>query len=350
MMAGPLSNGEIPNVVWHGGTVFFRQSLGWEGCWKTRAMTLGLALWCWSLVPLPTSAQGEASLPRLVLHVGYTRSSLRAMNVSDTAAAFRVFAQTVGRRRGYEVDPDARIFESAADCESEIKKGGINIAILDTWDYLGMDIHQAMEPEFVHVDQGEVSKEYLLLTRRGSGLLDLADLRGKDLLVLEGKGGNLSRAWLDTLLMARHLGTKESFFGKMVTAARPAAAVLPVFFGAKPACLVDRAAFQIMSELNPQVGSNLAIAAVSDKYLENVTCLSRAGWPSERARQDVIRAMAELHLEPNGRQILELFKLNKLVPFKDEYLETARKLRAVSDTLMKEKPAKTSSSPTQNEP
>ena len=88
-----------------------------------------------------------------------------------------------------------------------------------------------------------------------------------------------------------------------------------------------------MAELNPQVGSNLVITAASELYLENITCIRKSGWPSERARQDVIQAIAEFHLEPNGRQILELFKVDQMMPFKDEYLTTARKLRASGEVL-----------------
>ena len=250
-------------------------------------------------------------------------------------AAFRIFAQTVARKRGYQLDTEARLFESPAACEAEIKKGTINMAILDTWDYLDMNPQSVMEPVFVHREQDSIFKDYLLLTRRGSGLTALADLRGKELTVLEGKGGNLSRAWLDSLLWTDRLGSKETFFSKLDPVVKPAAAVLPVFFGTKPACLVDRAALQIMSELNPQVGSNLVILAVSEPYLESIICLSTSGWASDKARQDAILAIAELHIEANGRQILQLFKLNQMLPFKNEYLDSARKLRAACDLLGK---------------
>jgi hypothetical protein len=105
-----------------------------------------------------------------------------------------------------------------------------------------------------------------------------------------------------------------------------------------------------MSELNPQVGSNLLVLAVSDPYLESITCIGRSGWPSERARQDLIQAMAEFHLEPNGRQILELFKVDQLVPFKDEYLNTARKLWVASEPLGKKNLASLLGGQTKSEP
>jgi phosphonate transport system substrate-binding protein len=278
-------------------------------------------------------AAQEAGLQPLALRVGFTRSSIRNVNANDATAAFRVFAQTVSRRHGYRLDVDTQVFDDPALCEAQIKKGALNVAVLDTWDYLGMDIQPAMEPVCAHLEQGAVLKNYLLLTRRGGGLTSLADLRGKELMVLDGKGGHLSRAWLDYLLLAEHLEPKESFFRRLEPVARPTAAVLPVFFGAKPACLVDGPAFQIMSELNPQVGNNLVILAASEPYLDSILCIRRSGWPSERARQDVITTFTTFHLGPGGRQILELFKLDQLVPFKDEYLNTTRKLRAASDAL-----------------
>jgi phosphonate transport system substrate-binding protein len=326
-----------------------KPALSPEGHRRGWAMTLGFALLCLLVAPPRTSAQ-EAGPQHLSLHVAYTRSSFHNVNPSDAAAAFRIFAQTAARKRGYESDIDVQLFDSPAACEAEIKKGTINLAILDAWDYLGMDIQPVMEPVFVHLEQGVILKDYLLLTRRGSGLTVLADLRGKDLMMLEGKGGNLSRAWLDSLLLAQHLETKEAFFRKLEPVAKPSAAVLPVFFGTKSACLVDRAAFQIMSELNPQVGSNLLVLAVSDPYLESITCIGRSGWPSERARQDLIQAMAEFHLEPNGRQILELFKVDQLVPFKDEYLNTARKLWVASEPLGKKNLASLLGGQTKSEP
>jgi phosphonate transport system substrate-binding protein len=304
---------------------------------KTRrfGILLRFALLAWWITVVARTSAQEAGLQPITLHVGFTPCSFRNVNANDATAAFRVFAQTVALKHGYRADTDVQLFDNVAACEAEIKNGGINVAILDTWDYLGMDIQSVMEPIFVHLQQGSVFKNYLLLTHRGSGLASLADLRGKDLMVLEGKGGNLSRAWLDRLLLTEHLGSKETFFRRLEPAAKPAAAVLPVFFSAKPACLVDHAAFQIMSELNPQVGSNLVAIAVSEPFLETVTCISRSGWVSDRERQDLIQAIADLHLEPNGRQILELFKLDQMVPFKNEYLNTARKLRSPFETLSK---------------
>lgn len=279
-------------------------------------------------------------LERAPLHVGFTRSSFRNVNPNDAEAAFRVFSQTVGRQQGYLLDTSTRLFESAADCEAEVKRGGLTLVVTDALEYLGMDIPD-MEPVFVHYEQGMVLKDYLLLTRRGSGLNTLADLRGKDITVLSSKSGNVSVTWLEVLLLENGLGTPAAFFKKVDVVTKPSTTVLPVFFGGKAACVVDRLGLGIMAEMNPQVGSNLVPIAVSEPFLDSLTCITRTGYSSGRGREDFQRSLRDLHLEPAGRQILTLFKVDRLVPFKEEYLEGVKNLRARAARLKTREPTQT---------
>jgi phosphonate transport system substrate-binding protein len=280
----------------------------------------------------------DATLQPAPLHVGFTRSSFRNVNPNDAEAAFRVFAQTVARQEGYQLDTSTRLFERAADCEAEVRKGGLTLIVTDALEYLTMDI-PTMEPAFVHFEQGVVLKDCLLLTRRASGPGMLADLRGKDIVVLSSKSGNVSLVWLKVLLFENGLGPPEAFFKTVETGTKPSATILPVFFGNKAACLVDRLSFKTMIELNPQVGATLAPIAVSDLYLDSVTCITRVGYPSDRAREDFRRQLRELHLKPAGRQILTMFKVDRLVPFKEEYLDGVRRLLAKSDQVKISDPA-----------
>ena len=284
-------------------------------------LLLFFALAASSVLAQPTN------LVRRPLHVVFTRSTFRNVNPSDAEAAFRVFSQSVMRQQGYDLDTSTRMFDSGAECEAEVKKGLVTLLIIDALEYLSMDVPD-MEPAFVHYEQGVVLKEYLLLTRRGSELKTLADLRGKDIVILESKSGHLSMAWLEVLLLEQGLGTPDTFFKKVEMANKPSMTALPVFFGNKSACIVDRLSFQTMVELNPQVGSNLVSLAVSAPYLDSITCVTRSGYPTERSRQHLMQSLRDLHIEPAGRQILMMFKVDQLVPFKEEYLEGVRNLRA----------------------
>lgn len=279
------------------------------------------------LVSLAAHAQ-QPALPRAPMHVGFTRSAFSGVNLADAEAAFLAFARTVGRQRGYDLDTGARLYESVPDLEASIGRGEITLVVANAWEYLGMHIDDEMEPAFVHLTGGALFKEYVLLARRDGGLHTLADLRGKDIMVMGSAPGGLVTAWLQGLLLEQGREPLSSFFGKLETAARPSAVVLPVFFGAKPACVVDRQTLATMAELNPQLGTQLGEVAASEPFLDSITFVRRHGYERAEWRRELLTALAELHLEPAGRQILTLFKVDQLVPFKKEYLDTARALRA----------------------
>jgi phosphonate transport system substrate-binding protein len=243
------------------------------------------------------------------------------------------------------VEASVKIYDDPATFEAAIKAGGLDLIIPDTWTLLAMDVQACLEPRLVASERGLATKRYLLLARRDRGWNSLADLRGKTLLALAAPNANLGSYWLDYALRTDHLGSVETFFSRTERFAKPSAVVLPVFFGKTDACLVDSTGFALMSELNPQVGTNLLVLASSQPLLNTVICLSRAGWSSDRFRRDLAEALAELHLEPAGQQVLTLFKTERLIPFDEKQLETVRELRAACGRLRQEPLGEPASAP-----
>jgi ABC-type phosphate/phosphonate transport system substrate-binding protein len=276
---------------------------------------------------LPVSAQAPAR-PTLLLQIGFSRASFLESNPRDVESSFKALVGAISRKHGYETKAELHIYDTSADFEAGMKRGEVQLAAVGAWEYSGMDIAAFMEPSFVQVEQDRVMKEYLLLTRRDSGLNSVRDLKGKDAVVLESTVCLLASPWLDVLLAEEDLGTQESFFRRVEVTRKPTSAVLPVFFGNRQACVVDRIGFQVMAEMNPQVGSTLQAVASSPPYVSSILCLSRKGWPSEQYREDLLAALRDLHLEPEGRQILMLFKIHRLEPFKESYLGSLKELRA----------------------
>jgi len=280
-----------------------------------------------SAEPAPTPGLPPARLERAPLHFGLTTSAFRGVNANDAGVALQLLAQTIGKQRGYAIDTSTRVFEDTKSCEAAINRGGLSLVILNAQEYLSMDV-PGLKPAFVHLEQGVVLKDYLLLTRRDSGYESLADLRGRDIVLLSGGEGRLTTTWLEVLLREDGLGPSGAFFQRILSESNPALTVLPVFFGTKSACIVDRMSFKTMVELNPQVGRQLRPIAISDPYIDSITCIPLQIETTPQARLDLIRTLNDLHQTVAGRQILTLFKVDQLVPFQDQYLDAARRLRA----------------------
>ena len=305
----------------------------------TRPAIALAAWWLWLLVgPTAESAGTNQVTAPLVFRVGMARVCFRNVNRNDAMAAYTTFLEDSGRRFGNVYKAKPEVFEDTASFESAIQQDPMYLAVMDAWQFLTMDTQGKMTPCFAVMEGGRVGRKYLVLTRHDSGLRSLSDLRGKAILQLEVASANVGRAWLDTLLLVERLGTQEAFFDGVEVVAKPTAAILPVFFGKRPACVVDEPSFAVMKELNPQIGEALQAVAVSETFADVVLCLSNEAWASPKLKSDTIQALKELHTNPVGQQICTLFKIDRMVPFQEDQLDTIRKLRATSEAL---RPTKT---------
>lgn len=278
-------------------------------------------------------AEPSAALTDVTMRIGFTQSCFVGVNQNDAEAAFKAFLLTVGKRYGYNVKSQTTIYSDDALFEKAIRDRSINLVIVDSWKYLAMNVGNFLKPTFVTVDQGRIGNKYLLLSRRGGKINSLAQLRGGQLVRLEAANASTGAVWLQTLLQANNLGTVNSFLAGLEVVSKPSAALLPVFFGKKDACMVTQSSFDVMRELNPQIGKDLQELASSELFTDIVICLSHDDWTSDKGKADLTKALGELHLEPAGQQILSLFKINQLIPFEEPYLDSVRKLQALSEKL-----------------
>jgi ABC-type phosphate/phosphonate transport system substrate-binding protein len=289
-----------------------------------------------ALLPQPARGAETSQAPEpIAFKVGMSSACFRNVNRNDAVAAYRVFLEATGRRYGNVFKADTEIFDDAPTFEAALRREPKHLAVIEVWQYLSMDLTRCYRPFFAVSEHGKVGRKYLILTRRNSGFQTLADLRGQKILELRHSSASVGRAWLNTLLLAGHLGTQETFFGGVETVEKPTAAVLPVFFGKQAACLVDEPAFEVMVELNPQVGQTLQAVTASEAFADVVLCLSETGWRTEKDKTDTIKSLEELHAQPAGQQILTLFQIDRMVPFQEAQLDTVRKLRATYESLRK---------------
>ena len=99
---------------------------------------------------------------------------------------------------------------------------------------------------------------------------------------------------------------------------------MPVFFRQADACIVTRQVFELSAELNPQLGKQLTAIARIDNLAPGIIVIDRR-LPDD-IRQKIRQTLLTLHEAPDGQQLLMLFQVRKLVPFKPEYLKATEAL------------------------
>ena len=119
--------------------------------------------------------------------------------------------------------------------------------------------------------------------------------------------------------MRQGLPECEKFFATIKSVNRASQALLPVFFQQVDAAVVERHAFKTMVELNPQLNEQLTVLAYSSPLVHSIACLNRNA--DEQVKKAIIDTASKLGESTNGRQILILFQLDRVVPFKPSHFE-----------------------------
>ncbi len=273
-------------------------------------------------------AAGSATdLRETVMNIGLSPASFSNVNQNDAVVAWNVALERLGKQKGYKLRSITAIFEHAAEFEAALVSGKLNMAIIDTWQFLELEHHTALQPIFVPIINNEVGRRFVVVVRRGSGIRTLSELRGKSVAWLQSSKTNACLRWIESLLPADSNLPMHPTPGDWEVVVKPTGAILSVFFGQKTACVVDENSFALMRELNPQVDQQLEVLATSERFVDVIICLTTTAWEVEAARIDVISSLSELGTDAAGRQILALFKISGVATFQPHHLETIRILR-----------------------
>jgi phosphonate transport system substrate-binding protein len=268
------------------------------------------------------------------LVLGFMNDVFSDVNVADALAATKVWATELKRKKGFDGPADAVVYTELDTALEALKSKRVDMVVLVSWQYLQLIDQADIEPHFVTGRGENIAEETILLVHQKSGIQSLEDLKGKKLLILNNVRASLGRIWLETCLMENGIGDIDSYFSKITGTQKSSKTVLPVFFGQSDACLIHRSGFETMSELNPQLRRDLKIIAMSPPILPSILCVRRDY--HEPMKSALIDAMAHLHDEPRGLQILTLFKVNQVHRFSEKYLEAAKELLVKHSTLKKQ--------------
>jgi len=259
-----------------------------------------------------------------VLIIGFSRDVFADVHIPDALAAMKVWASELTRNRGVAGSVETKVFENLVQASDAIMNHAVDLIILTTSEYLKIPARSEIEPYFVHTRNGKILEESLILVHSQSGINNLSDLKGKQIILMNHARTSAGKIWLESLILEDGYKNLEDFFANVQVVDKSSKTVLPVYFKQKDACLIHRGGFDMISELNPQLRRELKILVVSPATTPSVTCI-RSDFDPE-LKNILIDALGNLHNEPRGQQILLLFKVDALESFKASFLDGTRQL------------------------
>jgi phosphonate transport system substrate-binding protein len=255
----------------------------------------------------------------------------REVNENDARASVIAYSKLVIENSGLVADPNPVIFTGAADLTELLKCGAVDLLSMPTEEFLALGENLATGPILVSLVNGSDCAEYVLLARTDSAINTLADLKGRQVAVLDNLQGSLAVPWLEVLLDQHKLGAPETFFSRVTRSIKISKAALPVFFGRSDACIITRQGFAVLGELNPQVTQQLRVLATSPELVPFVTCF-RAGM-APVVREKLVATITQANTTPAGRQLLTIFQCDRIEERPLSRLQTTRDLLAARARL-----------------
>jgi ABC-type phosphate/phosphonate transport system substrate-binding protein len=291
----------------------------------------------WSLVlPLPLLAESgrphgdaQGAMPANI-SVALTQNKYSDVDVKDAKTALIVWIDMITKKTGVPTKVELFSFDDLGMLEKEAKGNKVDLVFLFPQEYLYLKNRIPFEPIAVSIPLGTDHKYFAVLARKDRGINDLRRLANKDAILEAGENSPLISMWLETLLLKEGFLGPAAFFANFKNVKKASQALLPVFFKQADACAVSQGAFETMKELNPQVGQELVSLAHSPGFPQGVVCM-RKGLAEKYG--GFVEEMFSIHKRTQGKQILTLMKIKKLIPFSPANLETTEALVAENQTL-----------------
>jgi phosphonate transport system substrate-binding protein len=262
---------------------------------------------CWAF-----TKAGLAQKNTRLLRVAVSIETLGGANVNDARAAYKVWTAQVASAMGgtkAELVPD--VFIPSDQMVQMIRQGTVDMFGITAWEYA--KVIDRIDLTTVLLEESVASGlQYVLLVHNASPFKKLADLNGRQLVIHHHRDMNLLPAWLGALLAADNLPPMETFFSQRVSRDSLTQLVLPVFFRRVDAAAVSKSNFDTAVELNPQLGKDLHVLAISPKVVPIALCFHKNC--SQEGKKELINIINRTEAMPAGEQIVALYQSRRLVP------------------------------------
>jgi len=302
-----------------------------EGDIIISSMTLKTILCCLCAVLILVSPAFSITAQANSIRMGYSSKTLFDVDIKDAAAALQVWTKEIAASLGWQARAD--LYEDLNPLIQDLQAGKLDLVALKSLDYLRIAQSTKSDLAFTAFKSGKKTLKYMLLARVDSDVKELSNLRGKTISIMNGDETGM--LFLETVLLRKNLPESRKFFSSIEAKGKLSQVILSVFFNQADVCLTNDSGFNIMKELNPQIGQKMKIIAESPEIVESLAFFR--GDYDASMKKSVIRRALKLGDTPRGQQVQMLFKISGLTTINEQDLFTLKRLLKEYEQYSKKK-------------
>ncbi len=237
--------------------------------------------------------------------------------IEDAKASTTILMNKIKRDKNIKEDFEIIVCNTEKEILDEIKTE-FDFLLVTAVEMAAIKKSGRAKPVLINETQNSYGFIYYLITHKEHAINNIKDLKKSDLSILARSPNQVPSLWLDKILRDNKLPKKESFFNDITYDYKATNIVLSVFFKKIKASIVSKASYDLLCELNPQILKQIRIIETSEPMLFGVIFFDTKNKDKER-ENFIYETLSTLNEDPYGRQLLDMFNVDRIVPFKDEY-------------------------------
>jgi len=248
----------------------------------------------------------------------FAKNSFHNIKIEDAKATAQILANHIKKIKNLKGDFIVELVSK----ENEIYENhkDFDLLLLTTEQYLKLKDKMPLEPFCVNYANGHYGFIYHLIVNIKDNINNIDQLKGESIYIQAHTQDQAASTWVNKLLKDANIKNKENFFKSIIIDNKATNVLLPVFFNKAKACVITDASLNLLMELNPAIKNQIKILYTSEPIIVGLTCLNsdRKNEIGYRVLKDVLPTLQD---NQYGKQFLDLFRAEKLILFKEEYLK-----------------------------
>ena len=244
------------------------------------------------------------------------------VNQNDATALAKVLMENLLEESPFTIRTGSpNVYSSMKELEESVKNERNDLYILLPEEFLRLSKFGLIEPTAVPLRNNSVYDVYKIIVSKKNSIRNIKELKGKSILIGYSAGNDNPHLWLNHLLSSKGMGEKEKYFESIETLEKSLPVILKVYFGQVDACIISEDNLNLAIEMNPRLGESL-IALETSKPILRAILAERKSKP-EKNKKLLLDNLLNLDKTAEGKQVLTLFRIEKLIPYKEEYLKSS---------------------------
>lgn len=233
------------------------------------------------------------------------------------------FVEYMEKRLG--IKGGIKIYENINPMVSDFKAKTLDLGSANNVDYIQIKKQIPVTPIAIMVKGGSCQYRAILLVRKDSGINTLADLKGKKL-AYDTKNSAHGYLYPKLLIKTKFKQPIEKFFGPMIQTPKEPDSILAVYYKKADVVSASDTTYGVYCELKPQLKRDLKIIETSEPFLHGPMFYYNDNKPDQDYLDRFNKELFNMQNDPEGNQILMMFKVGGWKPAKDSDYDSLRRL------------------------